>query len=414
MTCEARAAPMFVRSIQMSSEPKQAYIIALREQGFVLGNRIGSGAFGTVYCGTQQHPSRHVAVKFFDNDMTKKNADNHKRFTREADLLARINHPGVPYVLTTGIVDSVSPAVPYLVMQYVEGRRLDKLLQERGRLELDLALLIACCILHVLDAVHAAHIIHRDIKPDNIILGKFGIYLIDFSIGFCRDYAPGLTRATRAGTRLGVPDYASPEQQRDASSVDHRTDIYSTGVILYEMLSGSSRIHPALLDERLPRPIGDVVRKACNSDPSQRFQSAIEFLDSLDEVSRGSISPLKKVPVALCPGPVCEAAVWSQRGYYWGPRIIRDTDALFCDSCGTTLVRSCRNCGANLPEHIDERVVQSTRSDPDRTSAYCKQCGHSLFITPTCQKCGSLLQLSDMSTDTDKSGCKKCSGVNEM
>jgi serine/threonine protein kinase len=223
-------------------QPPQEYIDRLAKRGFALREWLGSGSYGTVYKGEQTSLGRPVAIKFFDNKFSQ-SPENQKRFDREANLLARIDHPGVPYVIVRDKLALSSAEVPYIIMKFVEGAGLQAILNSDGRLPLTRAFEITSGILSVLQETHRANIVHRDIKPDNIIVGKHNINLIDFSIGFCIDYAPGLTRATREGDRVGSFEYAAPEQKVDSRNVTPAADYYSTGAVLYAMLGGRPPVH---------------------------------------------------------------------------------------------------------------------------------------------------------------------------
>lgn len=142
----------------MNSDVPREYRGHLKRQGFILENRVGRGAFGSVYKGIQSSLSRAVAVKFFDSKFIDGPAER-KRFEREALLLARIEHPSIPFVLTSGQVSSVDPAVPYFVMQFIDGISLAAKL-EKSRLSLSEACRVIDDVLDALGAAHACNVIH--------------------------------------------------------------------------------------------------------------------------------------------------------------------------------------------------------------------------------------------------------------
>lgn len=254
----------------------------LYDLGFEINEELGRGAFGSVYVATQRKLDRRVAVKVI-NSLAARQPKDRKRFQREALLLAKVAHPGIPYVLTKGLVEDT----PYFVMQYIEGQPLDRVIRETQRIDVPRAVAICRDVLSALSAAHDASVIHRDVKPDNILIGASRAYVIDFSLGFCQEYGPGLSRMT-VDRGLGVPDYASPEQKQDAKTVDHRTDLYSVGVVLFEMLVGHPKIpkadFPSVLSQ-CPAGLVEVVAKACGMIPDDRYQTATEFLSALNSAA---------------------------------------------------------------------------------------------------------------------------------
>lgn len=157
----------------------------LRRQGFELLEDIGSGLSGKTKKAKQLSLNRFVAVKFFDNAFNRRNNDLKKKFKREAFILAEVQHPAVPYVLTNGEVTVADDSIPYTVMEYLDGEDLDSCILNNGVFDIEQAISIACQILGALELVHSKGIVHRDIKPSNIMLSSIGhAFLIDFSIGY--------------------------------------------------------------------------------------------------------------------------------------------------------------------------------------------------------------------------------------
>jgi eukaryotic-like serine/threonine-protein kinase len=352
---------------------------------------LGSGLCGSVYLAAQPSLGRKVAVKFFDSAFVRSDQAMHKRFVREAKLLARFQHQNIPYVLTEGTVESAHPKTPYFVMEYVHGTTLRDLLQEKGKLDRALAVDMTAQILDALSYAHTNQIVHRDVKPSNIMVdARSRCFLIDFSIGVSFESRPGVTRATVQGEFLGSPPYASPEQMQDASSVDGRSDIYSVGVMLVEMLSGRPDV--ANLGKTLaslPRGLIDAVEKACATEPDQRHRTAEDFARAIG--NRNHTAPATLSPaLAICANVKCSGANWSSRGYYRGPRVIPDSTGSFCTSCGGALAYLCKNCGAPISE-----------------TPHCGSCGAENFKVPECKKCGSWLTKEYMDS-LGASGCSKC------
>jgi eukaryotic-like serine/threonine-protein kinase len=369
------------------------YVSHLKRQGFALTQVLGSGLCGSVYLAEQQSLNRKVAVKFFDSAFVRSDAAMQKRFVREAKLLARFQHPNIPFVLTEGVLQAKFGAVPYFVMEYVHGSTLRDLLREKGTLDQRTSVDIAAQVLDALTYAHAHQIVHRDVKPANVMIdSRQRCFLIDFSIGVSFEHQPGVTRATVQGEILGSPPYTSPEQMRDASSVDGRTDVYSVGVMLVEMLSGRAditNISRALA--ALPRNLVDSIERACVTDISLRHKTADDFLRSIG--GRHQLTPPTLSPaLALCANTKCSGANWSSRGYYRGPRLIQDSTGSYCTSCGSSLLYHCRNCGVPIAD-----------------THFCGNCGTEIYKIPECKVCGSWLTLKFMDS-MGATGCSKCKG----
>ena len=265
---------------------------------------LGKGGMGAVYRGEHQLIGRKLAIKVLhgkfvgDEEMV-------TRFYREARAAAAIGHKNIIEVLDVGATEEGDP---YIVMEYLEGESLGAMLKRVGPLDLPAACGILEPVLLALAAAHKAEIVHRDIKPDNIFLAarsgedeeseETEVKLIDFGISkVARDIQE--TQLTLTGHVLGTPAYMSPEQAQGASVVDHRVDIYSMGVILYQMLTGKlpfeSDNYNALLAKILtgdptppeeaypgfPSAAKDVIYRAMSSDPDDRYQDAREMLDAL-------------------------------------------------------------------------------------------------------------------------------------
>lgn len=385
------------------------YVDALRRRNFEIDDFLGKGSYGDVWRAIQKSLNRPVAVKFFDS-LASRNDSDRKRFERERLLLARLDHPAIPYVLTDGVALRGKAEVPYVVMQLIKGTKLADLITKNRKLETGEALEITQQVLSAVACAHDGKIVHRDIAPDNILVKGVNAYLIDFSIGMCMDYVSGLTRATAPGEHIGRIDYASPEQRRDSSAVDERTDIYSLGVVLFEMLAGHPRINLGHLDRDLVGhsvEIRNTIKTACSPDPSKRYPTAEAFSNALKRITGRAIVVDGEPVLSFCSNVVCNDARWSERGFYRGPKIETCNDAC-CGSCGTPLTKSCRKCRAPLPPNLDSLVHTASKSQRDATEAHCTRCGELIFKTPLCNACGSFLMRQDMSSDTAKNGCEKC------
>lgn len=371
----------------------EEYLRHLAKQGFQLIERLGQGLSGSVYVAEQRSLNRRVAVKFFDNPFIRADQAMQKRFVREAKLLARFQHPSIPYVLTEGVVDTPYGPTPYFVMEYVQGHTVQTLLREKTKLEAKLAIDIAIQVLEALSCAHAHQIVHRDVKPSNIMIdARRRCFLIDFSIGVSFDFQPGVTRATAKGEMLGSPPYASPEQIIDAASIDSRSDLYSVGVMLVEMLTGRAEItNLARTLSAFSFDLINAIEKACASTPTARHKTAEDFIRAIGRPHHSS-PPTLAPALALCTNHKCVNANWSSRGYYRGPRVINDSTGWYCTSCGKSLVYTCRNCGASVTE-----------------TPFCGSCGAEIYTIPECKVCGSWLRREDMDS-MGASGCSKCKG----
>lgn len=381
----------------MSSQPPQAplpreYVHHLARQGFDLLETLGRGLSGSVYAAVQRTLHRKVAVKFFDSAYVRDDAAMHKRFVREAKLLARFQHPNIPYVLTEGVVAADHGQAPYMVMEYVHGRTLQEILHDKGKLDLAAAVDITVQVLDALGYAHSNQIVHRDVKPSNIMIdARDRCFLIDFSIGVSfSSTQEGVTRATTKGAMLGSPPYASPEQLLDAASVDARSDLYGVGVMLVEMLTGNRELtNLARSMSAFPRELVAAIEKACATDRSGRHVGADDFIRAIGR-RHLSLPPSLAPALALCTNTRCPDADWTDRGFYRGPRVIRDSISSYCTSCGKSLTYLCRNC-----------------SSPVSETPYCGGCGAEVFTVPECKSCGSWLT-RDYMDSMGASGCLKC------
>ncbi len=247
---------------------------------------IGAGGMGEVYRGRDPRLNRDVAIKVSAQEFS-------ERFEREAQAIAALNHTNVCQVYDVG--------PNYLVMEFIEGTPLN------GPLPLDRALHYAVQICDALDAAHAKGITHRDLKPANILVTASGIKLLDFGLALLnRGPAADETAAmglTQAGTILGTAAYMSPEQA-EAKPVDARSDIFSFGLVLYEMLSGrraftgdsTIAIMAAIVRDQ-PEPLEaapalqSVVTRCLSKSPADRFQSMAQVKDALAAATSGVSSP---------------------------------------------------------------------------------------------------------------------------
>jgi predicted Ser/Thr protein kinase len=257
--------------------------------------RIGDGGMGAVYRATDVMLHRDVAIKVLRPELSRQ-AGLVERFRDEAVALARLNHPNIATLYGLGTQGEDL----YMVMEYVRGDTLERVLERSGRLAWHRAAELACRVLDALDHAHDMGVVHRDIKPANVMLARNGaVKVMDFGIARMRDR----TRQTQFGRAVGTPLYMSPEQLR-GEDVDGRTDLYSLGVVLYELVTGElafqadsdyslmmAQLHemPAAPSTRVrdvPRAIDDIVFTAVAKSAHDRFPTAADFRDALERALR--------------------------------------------------------------------------------------------------------------------------------
>jgi serine/threonine protein kinase len=265
---------------------------------------LGAGGMGEVYRARDDRLSRDVAVKVLPQSFAS-DPDRLKRFEQEARAAGQINHPGIMAVYDVGTFEGT----PYIVSEYIEGETLREIL-DQGPLPATRALGIAIEIASGLAAAHAKGIVHRDLKPENLILIRDGrVKILDFGIakltkdgrGKVTDTGPTLQNLTVTGQLLGTASYMAPEQIRDLG-VDHRTDLFTLGAILYEMLTGApafpgetiaDRMSAILRGEPPPLPrelesahpgLGKVLRRCLEKQTDARIDSARDLALALELV----------------------------------------------------------------------------------------------------------------------------------
>ncbi len=255
---------------------------------------IARGGMGEVYRGRQIKLNRVVAVKVLDANLAE-SSEFIQRFEREARALAVLNHPNVVQVFDFG----VSEGFCYLVMEWVDGTSLREILS-LDHLGPEDALRYVPQICDALEYAHAQGVVHRDIKPDNILIGQQGELKIgDFGIARLREDVSGGVVYTQTGQQMGTPHYMAPEQQKHTDRVDHRADIYSLGVVFYEMLTGELPLGNFPTPSQrtsVSQGVDQVVLKTLAHDPNQRFQRASEIKQALTQPSMDGLNPVERIP----------------------------------------------------------------------------------------------------------------------
>src|SRR5918995_655265 len=273
----------------------------LISERYRLEEKIGSGGMSSVYRAFDPTLERWVAIKLMHRDISN-DPDQLERFRREARAVAQLNHPHVVTVIDAGEDDGA----PYIVFEYVEGETLKERIRRLGRLPIDEAIAYAIEIGRALECAHTHKLVHRDVKPQNVLIDPDGrAKVTDFGIARSLE-SKGLTATGRV---LGTTDYVSPEQAM-GQEVDERSDVYSLGVVLYEMLSGDVPYHAETqvgvamkhVNEEMPdvyelRPdlsaaVASVVDRATAKDPHERYGSVDEMVRDLEatlevEAARG-------------------------------------------------------------------------------------------------------------------------------
>jgi serine/threonine-protein kinase len=276
-------------------------LIGQRVDQYLVIDHIARGGMADVYLAEDVDLERNVALKVMLDALAASDPQFAERFRREAQIVAKLNHPNIVQVYTVG---QTSKGQPYIAMQYVEGGSLrDKLkeLAEREKLlTTEQGLNIIRYIALALGAAHKAEIVHRDLKPANVLIRPDGApVLVDLGIAAVR----GGAKLTQTGSIIGTPAYMSPEQVR-GQSIDGRADLYALGVIIYEILAGMrpfdadesiAVLHKQVYEEPFPlksfRPdlspqTLQLVDTALKKDPAHRFQSADEMVKAIDNAIR--------------------------------------------------------------------------------------------------------------------------------
>ena len=273
---------------------------------YELGQMLGYGGMAEVFHGRDVRLGREVAVKVLRADLARDPAFL-ARFRREAQSAASLSHPSIVSVYDTG-EDQESTAsgavpTPYIVMEYVEGRTLRDVLRNEGRLLPRRAVEIVAEVCRALDYAHAQGLVHRDIKPGNVMLTRNGqVKVMDF--GIARAATASAATVTATAAVIGTAQYLSPEQAR-GEHTDGRSDVYSTGCLLYELLTGrppfvgdspvavayqhvrETPTPPSQLDPEITADLDAVVLKAMAKNPDNRYQTAGEMASDLDRVAAG-------------------------------------------------------------------------------------------------------------------------------
>ena len=272
--------------------------------------QLGQGGMGSVWRGAHVRTGRKVAIKVLDERFLSNSAIV-QRFGREARAASAIQHPGIVEVLD---LDQTARGVPFLVMELLEGETLAERIQREGRLSQDESIVIMGQLLEALDAAHAHGVVHRDLKPDNVVLIPRGqtsvVKILDFGISQKDDER--VSQLTLAGSVLGTPHYMAPEQAMGEEEVDGRADVYAAGVVMYECVVGDvpfdapnyNRLIQVILTDAPTPPtergakitpgVEEVILRALEKDRDARPQTAGAMLEMLQAVTSEATAPFDR------------------------------------------------------------------------------------------------------------------------
>jgi serine/threonine-protein kinase len=304
---------------------------------------LGSGGFGTVYLAEDTWISKKVALK-----VPHRQSANFGELLREPRLLASLNHPNIVAVLTAEKQDNLF----FIVMEYVAGETLENIIGREGALEMTRALDFTCQICNAVDHAHRQGVIHRDLRPANIMIADNGLVKVaDFGT------SRFLELAAIGTTVIGSPPYMAPEQFHGRATF--ASDIYSLGVTMYQMMTGTLPYHtpapadlerlmrgdlvspPRLRNHRIPQRVNDIILKAMSPDIGERYQRASDVLEDLLGAERAGP---RRTPDRLAPAPAPEGAATPSA---W-PRPRENPQPRFCWKCNKPLharTERCPFCG---------------------------------------------------------------------
>ncbi|MFI5803438.1 protein kinase [Streptomyces sp. NPDC051561] len=270
---------------------------------YQLRDLLGEGGMASVYLAYDSALDRQVAIKTLHTELGREAAFR-ERFRREAQAVAKLSHTNIVSVFDTGEDDLGGAQMPYIVMEYVEGQPLGSVLQAdinaHGAMPADKALKITSDVLAALETSHEMGLVHRDIKPGNVMMTKRNVVkVMDF--GIARAMQSGVTSMTQTGMVVGTPQYLSPEQAL-GRGVDARSDLYSVGIMLFQLLTGrlpfeadsplaiayahvqEEPVAPSSINRTIPPAIDALVARALKKNPNERFPSAAAMADECARV----------------------------------------------------------------------------------------------------------------------------------
>jgi serine/threonine protein kinase len=363
------------------------------KDNFTIEREIGRGGMATVYLASQHHPSRQVAIKVLDPDITTRLT--RRRFLREVEVVSNLTHPHIVPIFSAGSDENLL----YYVMPFIEGETLRHRIAREGPLPLEEALHIVHDVADALDHAHNQGVIHRDIKPENILLSGGHAVVADFGVAramTCAECGDDIQPLTKAGLPIGTPMYMSPEQAAGVAEIDGRADLYSLACVAYEMLTGSPPYSGGTMYEIMnqhttapvptlrtptgssPRFIRKAVARAMSKHPYDRFDTAGEFFHAISSrTSEISSVPQeitrKKLPAIAAVAAIVLATVaglWTRFGTAGAQAPERVLVASFLNATGDASLDGLGRQAADwittgLMEGGVVSVVSSGPSDPE-------------------------------------------------
>ncbi|MDC0770428.1 Stk1 family PASTA domain-containing Ser/Thr kinase [Streptomyces sp. HD] len=284
---------------------------------YQLRDLLGEGGMASVHLAYDSVLDRQVAIKTLHTELGREQAFR-ERFRREAQAVAKLTHTNIVSVFDTGEDSLDGMTTPYIVMEYIEGRPLSSVFDEDvrqfGAVPVDKALKITADVLAALEISHEMGLVHRDIKPGNVMLNKRGVVkVMDF--GIARAMQSGVTSMTQTGMVVGTPQYLSPEQAL-GKAVDARSDLYSVGIMLFQLVTGrlpfdadsplaiayahvqEEPVAPSSINRALPPAVDALVARALKKNPNERFPSA----DAMREECQRVAASFQAAPPSIVPG----------------------------------------------------------------------------------------------------------------
>ncbi len=301
--------------------------------GFTEVRLLGRGGMGAVYAARQTSLDRNVALKLLPAELSR-DAAAAERFRREARALAKLNHPNIVAIHDFG---ETAGGSFFFVMEHVEGTDLHQLIRD-GNLPLAMALDVVRQVCDALEFAHSRGIVHRDIKPANILVDANGrVKVSDFGLAILLTDPSSEPSPTMTHSVVGTPEYIAPEQRRGDGQVDHRADIYSLGVMLYEMLTGTlpcGAFEPPSRHSEVDGKMDRVVIRAMQPEPEKRYQHASEVRTDVHRASpRTGFSQWGKVAAVL-------VAMLAVAGVLWGWQEFHAPSSIHSNGLGMTFVNA--------------------------------------------------------------------------
>ncbi|MGB8951226.1 MAG: serine/threonine-protein kinase [Candidatus Aminicenantales bacterium] len=335
----------------------------------ILGE-IGRGGMGVVYKALQVSLNRTVALKMLPSQMAI-SREFLERFQREARILARLAHQNIVHIYDLEEMDGAF----FIVMEYIEGQSLAEIISRQSPLSLSMAKKVGLGAASALSVAHKAGIIHRDVKPENIMIDQHGeVKVMDFGIARAADE----TFKTRAGIKLGTPEYMSPEQAK-GMDVDEQSDIYSLGIVLYEMATGKvpfsaqdslaialkhvqePPVPPSLLCPSIYKDFEKIILKTLEKDRALRFKNADELCRALRkiDVPEEAETIAFRSPLAFLYCPQCGESL--KEDFLRCPEcgLVVRRQCPFCQGIFDAIHRVCPHCSQELPSFRPEDVPET-------------------------------------------------------